>query len=322
MPVPFFFEEIQPELDMVEEQLHQWVAASHPLLNRAATHLVLAGGKRLRPALALLTGRLYNYHRERLVTLAVALELIHMATLVHDDVVDASLVRRGRPTVKARWGDQISVHTGDYLFSRALNCIAACNDPRVATVLGRVSVFMCQGEITQLLGVYDSEQSGRQYLYRIKYKTALLLAASSSLGAAVAGAPEADVRRLAQYGYYVGMAFQITDDVLDFIADPRELGKPVGSDLRDGIITLPVILSLRASPRRERLQALVTSHYLTEEELHEALQLVSESGAIEASLGVADKYLAKARRSLQQLTSYHLPNNLVALTDFVGNRKY
>lgn len=317
-----FFASVQPELDLVEEQLHRWVSSSHPLLHATSSHLLLAGGKRLRPAFALLAGQLYCYRREKLISLAVSLELIHMATLVHDDVVDASLVRRGRPTVKARWGDQISVYTGDYLFAKSLNCIAACRDPYVASVLARVSMLMCQGEITQLLAAYDAREGIHDYLRRIKYKTALLLAASCSLGAAVAGAPEQDVQALAGYGYNVGMAFQITDDVLDFVADPRELGKPVGSDLRDGIVTLPVILALRTSPCRERLQSLVTNRRLTDGELREALDLVMASGAIEKSLEVTGKYLDRARYSLQCLSVTCPPDNLLAIADFIGRRKF
>lgn len=321
MPLQTVLEAIKPELNAVEEELQQWIKSSNPLLSLASSHLLNAGGKRLRPALAILCARPFNYQRSRAVRLGAALELVHMATLVHDDVVDCSLLRRGRPTVKALWGDQVSLHAGDYIFARALMCIASLENPRVASVLAEVSVKMSQGEITQILTAYDTAQSVRDYLRRIRYKTALLLAASCELGAAVGQASDQAVQALSRYGYYLGMAFQITDDVLDIVADSGRLGKPTGSDLQQGILTLPVILSMRQGSQGRYLKQLLAE--ISESEvLREALEIVRTSGAVEHSLEIARTYVVKAKACLYVLPPGEHNDALREIADFVGSRDF
>ncbi|MHB1418627.1 MAG: polyprenyl synthetase family protein, partial [Bacillota bacterium] len=273
------FHDIQEDLSRVEEELKKYVKVENPLLAETSTHLLQAGGKRLRPAFALLAGKFHNYSLSRLMPLAMALEIIHMATLVHDDVVDHSLTRRGIPTVKARWGDLISLYVGDFLFAKSLLLIAPYDDPRIASVLSRVSTEMCQGEIQQLVAINDPDQTHRDYFYRIKRKTALLISASCQLGAVATGSPVPLIRALRLYGYFLGMAFQITDDILDMVADEAELGKPVGSDFRQGVITLPTIYALKQGPDRQRLRELVQMKEKSQEEVNEALELIRASGA-------------------------------------------
>jgi heptaprenyl diphosphate synthase len=316
------FKEIHSDLKLVEKEISKYVVASEPLLTKASGHLLKAGGKRIRPAFALLAGKFHNYDLEKLLPLAVALEIIHMASLVHDDVVDASVTRRGRPTVKAKWGNRVSMHAGDYLFAQSLLLISQYEDKRIAKVLARVSVEMCQGEIQQISASFDADQKLRDYLYRIKRKTALLISASCQLGAVAVGAPEKLIRTLTRYGYYLGMAFQITDDILDMVADEKVLGKPVGGDLRQGIITLPVIYALKHTKEKERLKELVRKQEKSEEEVQETIQIIKNSGAIEYSFDFANKYLEKAKKELAKLPDIKTKKTFAMITNFIGKRTF
>ncbi|WP_333871353.1 polyprenyl synthetase family protein, partial [Desulforamulus putei] len=284
--------------------------------------LLNAGGKRLRPAFALLAGKLYNYRLEKLLPLAVALELIHMASLVHDDVVDDSMTRRGTPTVKANWGNKISMHTGDYLFAKSLVLISQYENPVIARVLAETSVKMCEGEIHQISTAYSADQSWRDYFYRIERKTALLIAASCQLGAVAAGAPEKDHKRLRRFGHQLGVAFQITDDVLDMVADQTLLGKPIGGDLRQGILTMPVIYSMEKSPRRQRLRELVEIQDKTDDQVKEAIEIIKEAGGIEFSFNVARKYIEKAKMNLTFLPDRPVKQTFYEIADFIGIRRF
>jgi len=316
------FKEIQADLKLVEKELNKYVVSGEPLLTQASGHLLKAGGKRIRPAFALLAGKFYNYDLEKLLPLTVALEIIHMASLVHDDVVDASMTRRGRPTVKAKWGNRVSMHAGDYLFAQSLILISQYEDKRISKVLSRVSVEMCKGEIQQISASFDAEQKLRDYLYRIKRKTALLISASCQLGAVVTGAPDHLIRALTRYGYYLGMAFQITDDILDLVADEKVLGKPVGGDLRQGIITLPVIYALAHAKEKERLKELVTKQMKSEEEVQETIQLIKNSGAIEYSFAFSNKYLAKAKKELEKLPDVKTKKTFAQIANYIGERTF
>lgn len=314
------FAEIQEDLKVVNSELRRLLVHPDPLLTHAATHLLAAGGKRLRPAFALLAARFHRYDLERLLPLALALELIHMATLVHDDIIDRAHTRRGSPTVSAAWGNRISVHTGNCLLAKALILAARYRDPLIPRELARVCVKMCEGEIIQLTGA--TAASIREYLYRIKCKTALLIAASCKLGAAVAGAPLAVYRALGRYGYFVGMAYQITDDVLDFSGTEAQLGKPVGNDLRQGILTLPVIYAIRKSGAESRLGYLVAKQPKSEQEVEEAIRLTIIAGGIDYARGVAGRYLAKAIGELRHLPDVPTRDSLRQIAEFVHARSY
>ncbi|MEN3004752.1 polyprenyl synthetase family protein [Dehalobacterium formicoaceticum] len=316
------FHEINGDLKVVEKELEKYVLTQEPELTLAAGHLLKAGGKRIRPAFALLAGKFYRYDYEKILPLAVALEIIHMASLVHDDVVDASMTRRGHPTVKAKWGNRVSLHAGDYLSAVALKLISQYQDKRVLKVLSRVTVEMCRGEIQQISASFDAEQNLRDYLYRIKRKTALLISASCELGAVVTEAPEKIVRALTRYGYHVGMAFQITDDILDMISDEKVLGKPIGGDLRQGIITLPVIYALKHSQEKEHLRELVTKQVKSQEEVQEIIRLIKDSGAIKYSFDMANIYLNKAKKELNRLPDVKTKKTFKKLTSFIGERSF
>jgi heptaprenyl diphosphate synthase len=318
----WLFNQINSDLQRVEKELYAYIKTDFPVLDQSAVQLLEAGGKRLRPAFTLLAGKFYGYPIDKLLPVAMAVELIHMATLVHDDVVDASMTRRGRPTVKATWGNVVSIATGDFLLAKALELLAQINHPEVSRILAEVSVEMSQGEIQQIKASNDVNQNLKQYYYRIKRKTALLISASCKLGAIVSSAPRREVWALGAYGHALGMAFQIVDDILDVTAEASELGKPIGGDIRQGIMTLPLILALNQSEHKERLRELLAKQEKEEEEVLEAIKLIKASGAIDASMVYVDKYISKANSYLLELPNVPTRKALMDLAYFVKDRKF
>lgn len=318
----WLFNQINSDLQRVELGMTKFVGTDHPVLRDSAVYLLAAGGKRLRPAFTLLAGKFFGYPVEKLIPVAMALELIHMSTLVHDDVVDDSMTRRGRPTVKANWGNIISVETGDYLFAKSLELISQIDHPEVSRILAEVSIEMCQGEIQQIKSTFDVKQDLKQYYYRIKRKTALLISACCKLGALVSGAPRHQIWALGAYGHSLGMAFQIVDDVLDMTAKPSEFGKPIGGDLRQGIMTLPMILALRLSSEPKRLAELLSKEVKTDWEIRETIDLIKATGAIDESMRFVDLYVNKAKKSLQELPSVPTRKALEELAEFIRVRKF
>ena len=316
------FEDIRADLNVVENKLRVVVQSPNPLITETSLHLINAGGKRLRPAFCLLGGKFYNYDLTKILPLAVAMELIHMATLVHDDVVDSSLTRRGMPTVKLNWGNKISTHIGDYLFAESLMLIATYEDPLVARVLSNTSVKMCEGEIHQIAASFDLNQTIKDYFYRISRKTALLIAASCQLGAVVCGAPKEIHGALKRYGHNIGMAFQVTDDILDLTAEQEKLGKPIGGDIRQGIITLPLIFALRNSPQRERIRKLVDIRDKSDHEVHEVIRLIMDCGGIQYSARIAAQYIQKAKKELVGLPDIPTRVTLDQIADFINIRNF
>ena len=317
------FVDIKDELQAVENELRQIVQERYQILTETSTHLLNAGGKRLRPALTLYGAKFYNFDMEKVVPLAATMELIHMASLVHDDVVDASMTRRGKPTVKAVWGNSVSTHIGSFLFAKSLILLSRYEDTSlIFDVLSNTSVQMSQGEIIQISSSFDINQSIKDYLYRIKCKTALLIAASAQLGAVACGAGRDIHLALRRYGYNIGMAFQITDDILDMIAEQRQLGKPIGGDLRQGIITLPVIYALQCCKDKKRLIELITKVEKNDDEVNEALEIVKNSGAVDYSFDIAQKYVMKAKMELKKLPDIPTRMTLGMAADFVCARKF
>jgi len=317
------YEELRSDLKVIEEELAATLVTDQAGLNRSSGHLLEAGGKRIRPLFVLLSGHFGQYDINRLKRVAVPLELIHMATLVHDDVIDDADTRRGRKTVKAQWDNRVAMYTGDYIFARSLQVVTEIEDPAVHRILSRSIMDMCRGEIDQVRDFYDASPSLLRYFRRIKRKTALLMAVSCQLGSLVSRAEEWIVRNLYLYGYYVGMAFQLTDDVLDFIGDESVLGKPAGSDLRQGNVTLPVIYALRTSEPREKERILT---YLKSNgkkiPLSTVLDIVRRSGGIDYAMGLAERYLQKALSVLSRLPSCGARDSLERIARFVGSRSY
>ncbi|MRX71002.1 heptaprenyl diphosphate synthase component II [Bacillus lacus] len=311
---------LNTDLDVIERELESTVKSDYPLLSEAGLHLLQAGGKRIRPVFVLLSAMFGNYDIQRVKNVAVALELIHMASLVHDDVIDDAELRRGKPTIKAKWDNKIAMYTGDYLFARSLELMTELDNTAAHRILSKTIVEVCLGEIEQIKDKYVYSQSIRTYFKRIKRKTALLIAVSCQLGAVSAGTSEELHRKLFLFGYYVGMSFQITDDLLDFTSTEKELGKPVGSDLLQGNITLPVLFAMKDQQLKEELSAI--SADTTPEEIQPVIQKILQSGAIEESAKVSDHYLDKAFGILEELPRNKARTTLYNIAKYIGKRKF
>ncbi len=317
-----FFEPVERQMRMVEDDLYLALDSEIPLMKEASRHLVEAGGKRLRPAFVLMAGGLFSQDLDILVPMAVAMELVHLASLVHDDVIDKSAYRRGRETVKARYGNEISIYSGDYIFARALMKVAEYNRADVMAIAARASVRVCEGEMVQLITSFDVNQGLKDYLRRIERKTALLMALSCKMGALLTSAPEEMVRAVERYGYYIGMSFQITDDILDFTADEAILGKPTGSDIRQGIITLPALFALGNSPFKRELRILLGSPHQVEKHGDRAIEIIRESGGIEFASRIAEKYVRRAQKMLQVLPPSDFRNAFSSVAEYVYGREF
>lgn len=316
------FKEIQTDLEYVESELHKYTKSSVKLLTQSSKWLVDAGGKRLRPAFVLLSGKLFKYDLERIGQLAAAIELIHMATLVHDDVIDHAATRRGVPTVSAKWGDSVAMQTGDYIFSQALKILARYGTPEIISFLATVSLEMCEGEIEQSISIGRTDLNLRNYLRRIKRKTAYLISACCFIGAVASDAPPHLAHHLKKYGYYVGMAYQISDDLLDFVGSEQVCGKPVGSDLRQGIITIPVVYALNNQQIGKRLLSLLEKESKDQSDWDEAFSLIKDAGAIKTAQNLCNKYLQKAKKELIHLPDQPTRSIFVEIADFIGNRDF
>jgi octaprenyl-diphosphate synthase len=270
------------------------------LIPQLAGHIIAAGGKRLRPMLTLASSRLCGYRGDRHVALAAAVEFIHTATLLHDDVVDASGLRRGLATANAVWGNKPSVLVGDFLFSRAFQLMVEDGSLKVLDILSRASAVIAEGEVLQLVTSNDIATTEAQYLEVINAKTAALFAAASRIGAVLGERKETEEKALEAYGRNLGIAFQLVDDMLDYSAQQAELGKTIGDDFRDGKITLPVVLALKAADGDERefwRRALETGEQ-RDGDLEHAIALMQRHGTLTATLERARLYAETARGAL------------------------
>ncbi|MFD0670415.1 polyprenyl synthetase family protein [Cohnella sp. GCM10027633] len=315
---------LKSDLQAIEDRMAATVTSDLPMLSETSLHLLKAGGKRLRPVFVLLAGKFGDYSLETLKRVAVPLELIHMATLVHDDVIDDADTRRGQLTVKSKWDNRIAMYTGDYIYAKALTVATELEHVRIHQILSGAIVQMCIGEMEQIRDFFNVEQSVRNYLLRIRRKTALLIAISCQLGGMATGAPDRACHALYRFGYNVGMAFQITDDLLDICGTEKAIGKPPGSDLRQGNITLPVLYALQDEAIRGPL--------LREIELIRgsdgqggsaaAVKIVRGSRGIGMSEQLADRYIEKALRALNALPDIPAKRNLAEIARFVAKRSY
>ena len=322
MTVLDIFNPVSEELEQVEEQLLKSIDSELPMLDEAATHLIKAGGKRLRPAFVLLAARLFSDRIDYAIPLAAAVELIHMASLVHDDVIDNSQLRRGQPTVKNKWGNRVSLYTGNYVLAQSLRLVAKYQRQDVLAVLADASMRICEGEIKQMRSCYNIEQGLKDYLRRIDRKTALLISVSCQLGAMISSAGENDILALKRYGYYLGMAFQVTDDILDYVANEDILGKPVGSDIRQGVITLPAIYALKYDDHREELARLLSSPQDCLNQAEKIVEIVTDSDGIDYAYQVSNRYAEKARQQLDYLPDLPDKDSLYDIAAFISGREF
>lgn len=317
------FEVIKQDLVDLEKAMVDAVESPVEMITEIGTHLVNSGGKRLRPALYFLAahcGKVFD--QSKTTPLAVALEMIHMASLVHDDVIDSADLRRGSATANAKWGNQLAILGGDYLFAMAFSLVAKNNyETRITTGLSELICDLSAGEIIQNKEIYKASRDEQEYYDRIAKKTANFLAICCEFGGIVAKLSVTEINALAAYGKALGMAFQITDDLLDLTASSEDIGKPAGNDILQGIVTLPVIRALEVSENAQELERIVTCREMTPAMLERAIELVKETDGLDYAQAKVDEYLELACTVLPDTLPAEIREAYVLATDFVRLRK-
>ena len=321
MELNAIYESMQEDLGKVEDRLRSVSRVDFPHLSELLAHSLKGNGKRIRPALTLLSGKFYDYNLDYLIPMATAVELMHTATLVHDDAIDKSLVRRGRPTVNKLWGEEKAVLLGDYLFAEAGALTATTQNLRVIKRFAETLKTISSGELNQAFDAFNREQGRQQYIQRVAQKTASLFSMATESGAVLSRAPEESIQILIEYGYNLGIAFQIVDDILDFIGTEEEMGKPVGSDLTQGTLTLPAILLVEYCPEDNVVKRLFSSRE-DQDNIELAIELVRNSSSIiQECYQVASDYREKACRNLKLLPQNDNRQALIDLADYIISRK-
>ncbi|ADH99636.1 heptaprenyl diphosphate synthase component II [Salisediminibacterium selenitireducens] len=314
---------LKQDISKIEKELEMSIEARHPVLVKASSHLLKAGGKRIRPVFVLLSAQFGDYKLDKVKHVAVPLEMIHMGSLVHDDVIDDAELRRGKKTIKAEWDNRVAMYTGDYMFAKAIEIASKSGNMKLHEILSDAMVEMSIGEVEQIKEQFNPDQHLRIYLRRIKRKTALLISVSCELGALIAGADETTQMKLKRYGYFTGMAFQITDDILDFVGTEKELGKPAGSDLMQGNITLPALYAMRQDESLRRdLVSFMQTKGTGDVDMPGIIQRIKDTGAISYSKEMADRYLDKGMRELKGLPDIRAKRALREIAEYIGRRKF
>ncbi|HEY7647602.1 MAG TPA: polyprenyl synthetase family protein [Methylomirabilota bacterium] len=310
------------DLKSVEGEIRRQLGSPVALIQEMGAYIADAGGKRLRPMLLLLAARLAGYRGPRSVRLACAVELLHTATLIHDDVVDQAPLRRGRPSANARWGDDASVLVGDHLYSKSFAMLVRDNDRGIMETLARATVSMTEAEVFQLERKRSGLTTEADYLRIITQKTASFISACCRIGGLLGGIPLEQVEALTRYGLDIGVAFQISDDSLDFVANQERLGKAIGSDLREGKLTLPLIAMLERCPHgdAERVRALLGRRQLAAPQIEQIRRLVLEHEGVEYARERASGYAQAAKADLEAFPPSEEREILALIADFVVDR--
>jgi len=313
---------INKDMRLVDNLIQESLKSDVVLINQVGHHIVNSGGKRLRPALLLLIARHFEYSGSQHINLAAIIEFIHTATLLHDDVVDASILRRGQETANQRWGNEASVLVGDFLYSRAFQMMVETNSMRVMDVLSEATNTIAEGEVQQLLNSHDPETSEISYINVIQSKTAKLFEAAGRLGAILGERSLVDEQAMAKYGMHLGTAFQLIDDVLDYSASSSELGKNIGDDLAEGKPTLPLLYALWNSQGNE-------ANIIREGILNGGLdnldviqKIINETGAIEYTAELAQREANLAIESLDHFSTTEYLDAMVNLAKFSVERRF
>ncbi len=316
-----FFTPVQEDIQEVEALMRAQADEYHPDLGSALNIILSSGGKRIRPSITLLVGQMLGAPRKPLLSLAAAVELLHTATLVHDDLIDSSMLRRGSPTLNSLWSAGATVLTGDFLFACAAKLASDTNSLPVVQQFSKALTTIVNGEITQLFSS-RCRVSRDDYYQRIYAKTASLFETASLTPALLGGACHNTVDSMCRYGYEIGMAFQIVDDVLDFTSEPDELGKPVGSDLRQGLITLPVLYYIEDHPHdSEVLDYLQGKCSQEEEQAQRLIDSIRTSSAIDQSLDEAGQHVERALRYLRDAPDSIQRDSLENLAEYIVQRQ-
>jgi geranylgeranyl pyrophosphate synthase len=318
------FDTMRPDLLLVQSRLEEAARIDYPGVADLILGLLRAGGKRLRPLILLLAGRAFENDRDTLVTAGAGVELLHTASLVHDDTVDRASMRRGRPTLNSILPSGAVILLGDFLFAQSAMLAAATNSPRVVNIFASTLADICDGQLREIFFAHRLDQSHEEYERRIFGKTASLFAGSAEMGAIIGNAPEPAVQALRQYGSDVGMAFQIVDDVLDLREGSSQLGKPAGHDLTQGTVTLPTIIYAsgltEASEAATRLEAVVSGENDEPSELDRVVEEIRGSGALEAAMNVAIEFATRSKTHVAGAPDLETQDMLEQVADVVCDR--
>ncbi|MCL0053181.1 polyprenyl synthetase family protein [Dehalococcoidales bacterium] len=320
MSLTTIYQLVQEDIVKVEDELRSVSKVDFPWLAKLLSYSLKDSGKRIRPALTLLSAKFYDYNLDYLLPMAVAVELMHTATLVHDDAIDQSPLRRGRPTINRLWGEDKAVLLGDYLFAKAGEFATETQNLRVIKLFAQTIMTISSGELNQAFNAFNLEQTHHHYFQRISSKTASLFSLATQSGAILSQAPEKSVEILKEYGYNLGIAFQIVDDILDFIGSEQEMGKPIGSDLAQGTLTLPAMLFIQRYPEDNPVKKLFRNQE-RQKNIELAIELIRDSPIIQECYSVASNYCSKACHNLNQLPDNTSRQALIELANYVVSRK-
>lgn len=311
---------IADDMTAVNRYIHKSLYSEVALINQLGHYIVNSGGKRLRPILALLSARVHGYHGEEHIKLAAIIEFIHTATLLHDDVVDASSMRRGRETANEIWGNEASVLVGDFLYSRSFQMMVDIKNMRVMSVLADTTNTIAEGEVMQLINCNDPETTEQRYLETIRSKTAKLFEAATRLGAVISESGKEREEAAARYGAHLGTAFQLIDDVLDYSADADQLGKNIGDDLAEGKPTLPLLYAMwhGTAEQSQLIRKAIESG--GRDQIEKVLFAINETGALDYTRRCAEEEARKARASLSSLPPSPYKEALLTLANFSVER--
>ena len=313
----------EEDLARVELEIRQQLSSEVDRIGEIGRYLLLSGGKRIRPILLLLTAKLAGYSGERIFPLSAMIEFMHTATLLHDDVIDHSHLRRGHPTVNSRWGSALSILVGDFLYAKAMALVVDDGDPQILKEITRVTMTMTEGQVMETLRIGDTSLTGAEYRQIIRQKTAALFGACCYIGGVLGGLPAERSEGLRRFGITFGSAFQLVDDALDFTGKEQRLGKPVGSDLREGKVTLPVIITLQhASPDESAIiDRFVRGDDRSPEAFQDIVALIQRYNGIEYALREAERFVEQAELELQGFADGPAYDLLMELADFIIKRE-
>ncbi|MDI3508096.1 MAG: hypothetical protein PWP48_5 [Clostridiales bacterium] len=316
-----YTDDIKQDMDSVDNYIKRALKTHQRLLSDVINQLAGSGGKRLRPLMVILSSRFGGYKRDEIIHLAAAIEILHMATLVHDDIIDDAPIRRGEPTVQSRWGKDVAVFTGDFLFSTVFSLLSKEVSFDDLYEVSRVVKQICEGEVDQYQHRYNTAVSVRSYLRRIRHKTADLFALSCVIGAKRAGCSKPIYNALENFGMDFGMVFQIIDDILDFEGQQEELGKPAGADFEEGVYTLPLIYALDTKYRLPLLDVLNKDRY-DASDVEAVKAMVKAAGGIEKARSIANNFAAKAVEDIKLLPDNEHKRIMLAILDESVKRRY
>lgn len=313
---------ITSDLKRVEEAINVHLESDVGFIGDVARYVLSSGGKRIRPVLLILSARLCHYIGERIYDLSAVIEFIHTATLLHDDVIDNSHLRRGNPTVNSRWGNEISILIGDYLYSKAMSLALADKDHLVMKTISDVTIEMAKGQVIETLKQRDLGITEDDYYRIISAKTASLFAACCTIGAVLGGVSAQQRARVMAFGYDLGLAFQMADDTLDFVAPQAKLGKPVYNDLKEGKITLPIIAALQQATSHEAktIADYLHSKAVTEADLQDVMAILHQYNTLQTTMAKAQEHITRAKQHLREFAPSAALQTLHALADYVVAR--